>query len=129
MVYTWRHAGLVQSSVTVPLIPTVVGSMPGIINTAGIGTARFLPRLYQLDLAVKKNFRLVHIDWLAEVSVFNVLNVDTWYAERSANFDTPAFAVPSSVHQGRLMRLALQMKWSERSRRQGVDLRYRAVHS
>jgi hypothetical protein len=97
---------LVVSSLTVPLAPS--------------GTERFLPRLNQLDLTVKKTFRLGRLTYDARLDVFNALNVDTWLNERSQNYDTPTYGLPGNsdgflappgIIVGRLPRLALQMKW------------------
>lgn len=103
--------GMVQTSLTVPLAPSLLDAVVGQINSGGISTDRFLPRLYQLDFSARKRFRAFGIEWQPEVSVFNVLNVDTWFRERSGNFGTSAYAVPSDVHQGRIPRVGLQMKW------------------
>jgi hypothetical protein len=89
--------GMVQSSLTVPLAPS--------------GTERFFPRMNQLDLGVQKTFRIGNVRLQGQFDVFNVLNVDTHHAERSANFSTAAYGIPSTIIQGRLPRLALQVKW------------------
>ena len=106
--------GLVQSSLTIPLVPSKSPFTTAPVNTGAghtSGTERFFPRLNQLDLGVQKTFRVKNVSMQAQFDVFNLLNSDAHYAERSANFGTAAFGVPSTIIQGRLPRLAIQMKW------------------
>ena len=89
--------GLVQSSLVVPLAPP--------------GTERQLPRLNQLDFGVEKTFLARGVSYRAQLQLFNVLNANTILNERSANFGTPTFGVPSEILQGRMPRLSLEVKW------------------
>ena len=89
--------GLVQTSLIVPLAPA--------------GTERRLPRLSQLDVGASKVFRFGGIEWTAQVQVFNVLNASTVLSERSANFGTPTYGLPSSILLGRFPRLSLEIEW------------------
>jgi hypothetical protein len=99
--------GLVESSLTIPLAPA--------------GTERFFPRLNQLDFGVKKEFNVSGARWQARLDIFNALNSDAWFSERSANYGTPAFGLPGgaglayigaqSMLSGRIPRLSLQVKW------------------
>ncbi len=65
----------------------------------------------QLDLGIQKSFRVQKLNLQAQFDVFNALNADTFYAERSPNFGTAAYSVPSTIIQGRLPRLSMQIKW------------------
>lgn len=87
---------LTEASLTVPLVP------PG---------TEFLPRLNQLDLSVAKSFRVGWMRVQGQVDVFNVFNESTVLSYRSTNFATAAYLQPSTVLQGRMVRLGLQMKW------------------
>jgi hypothetical protein len=87
---------LTESSLTVPL------RVPG---------TEFLPRLTQLDLSIGKWFQVHNARLQGQVDIFNVFNKSTILGYRSANFGTAAYLQPSSVLQGRILRLAFQMRW------------------
>ncbi len=89
--------GLVESSITVPLVPA--------------GTERFLERQHQLNISVRKTFRAGRVEYGAEIDLYNVLNADTVLNVVSNNFGTPSYDVPSQVLPGRLPRLAVRLKW------------------
>jgi hypothetical protein len=89
--------GMVQSQIIIPLVPA--------------GTARFLERQNQLNLSVRKVFRRGRIEYSPELAIYNALNADTVIAERSANYGTAAFGVPSRILIGRLPRLSLRVRW------------------
>jgi hypothetical protein len=88
---------MVQSQLVLPLTPP--------------GTARFFERQNQLNFSVRKIFRTRGVEWSPELDLFNALNADTVIAERSANYETAAFAVPSRILIGRLPRIALRINW------------------
>ena len=46
-----------------------------------------------------------------QADVFNVFNENYAIAYRSVNYATTAYLQPSSVLQGRMVRLAMQLKW------------------
>jgi hypothetical protein len=87
---------LTSASVTVPLVA------PGI---------EFLPRLNQLDLSVAKWFQLGGYRVQGQVDIFNAFNKNTETAYRSTQFATASYLQPSSVMQGRMIRLGMQLKW------------------
>jgi len=89
---------MVLSSVTLPLAPA--------------GTERQLPRLDQINVGLRKVFRTPNgTTYEAAFEVFNALNASTVQSERSANFGTSAYGVPSRVLLGRLPRLSLLVSW------------------
>jgi hypothetical protein len=55
--------------------------------------------------------RVRRVEWSPEFDVFNMTNADTVVSERSANYGTAAYGQPSRVLIGRLMRLAIRVKW------------------
>jgi hypothetical protein len=72
----------------------------------------FLPRIRQLDLSFAKWFQMMGSSRLqAQIDIFNVFNADTPTAYATTNFATASYLVPSSVLQGRMIRLGVQMKW------------------
>jgi hypothetical protein len=89
--------GMVQTGMVVQLVPA--------------GTTRFMERQNQLNFSVKKMLRVRRVEWSPEFDVFNMTNADTVVSERSANYGTAAYGQPSRVLIGRLMRLAIRVKW------------------
>lgn len=87
---------MTESALTIPLVP--------------FGT-ELLPRLNQLDLSVAKWFQLRGLRIQGQVDIFNVFNESTITAVRSTNFGTAAYNQPSSVLQGRIIRLGTQLRW------------------
>jgi carboxypeptidase family protein len=87
---------LTASSLTVPLFA------PG---------TEFLPRLNQVDLSIAKWFQVGRTRIQGQVDVFNAFNKNTDLSYRSVNATTAAYLLPSSVLQGRQIRLGAQMKW------------------
>jgi hypothetical protein len=71
----------------------------------------FLPRLRQFDVSVAKTFNWRSTRLQGQIDIFNVLNVNTFTAVLSTNYDTAAYAKPASVLQGRMIRLGVQAKW------------------
>jgi Carboxypeptidase regulatory-like domain/TonB-dependent Receptor Plug Domain len=88
--------GMTQSSLTIPLVA------PG---------TEFLPRLKQLDLSVGKQFQIGRLRLQGQLDVFNVFNENTILGVRSTNFATAAYDVPSSILQGRIVRIGTQLRW------------------
>ena len=78
---------------------------------APAGTERSLPRTNLLALGVTKSFALGPVTYRASADLFNVLNSNSVLNERSANFGTAVFGIPSQVVLGRLPRLSLQVNW------------------
>jgi hypothetical protein len=87
---------LTLSSLTVPLVA------PG---------TEFLPRLNQIDVSVGKWFEVGRTRIQGQVDIFNALNANTELSYRSVNATTTTYLVPSSILQGRQVRLGVQMKW------------------
>ncbi len=87
---------LTSASVTVPLVA------PG---------TEFLPRINQLDLSFAKWFQVGGYRVQGQMDLFNAFNINTESAYRSTQFATASYLQPSSVMQGRMIRLGLQVKW------------------
>ena len=81
-------------SVTVPLIA------PG---------TKFLKRLNQLDLSLKKTIRLTKVELEPQFGLYNALNSSVVLTENQA-FGT-ALGTPQTILIGRLPRLALFVRW------------------
>jgi hypothetical protein len=89
--------GLVQTALVIPLAPP--------------GVARFPERQNQLDFSVRRTFVVNRLQITPEFDLYNALNADTVISERSANYGTAAYAAPSGILLGRLMRLAMRVRW------------------
>jgi hypothetical protein len=91
------NPGMTLSSMLVPLTP------PGVES---------FDRLNQLDINFGKVIQLRGKMRLEpEISIFNALNVSTVLAVRSLNFGTASYQQPSSILQGRFVRLGIALKW------------------
>jgi hypothetical protein len=86
------------ASMSVPLLP------PG---------TQFADRINDLDITVARWFTIPgsRVRLQPEASVFNLLNRSPDYAVRSLNYGTSSYLQPSSVLQGRYLRLGMQVKW------------------
>ena len=87
---------LTSASVTVPLVA------PG---------TEFLPRINQLDLSFAKWFLIGSYRLQGQADIFNIFNENYAIAYRSTNFATTSYLQPSSVLQGRMVRLGVQLRW------------------
>jgi hypothetical protein len=84
------------TSLVIPLVPA--------------GSVRQLERQNQLNFSVQKRVRVNRVELVPELSLYNMLNADTILNENT-NFGTVNYGVPSAVLQGRLMRLAVRLRW------------------
>ena len=87
---------LTEAAVTIPLVA------PG---------TELLPRLNQLDVNVARWFQIGRVRVNGQVDLFNVFNASTVLNYRSTNFDTPAYLQPSSILQGRIIRIGTRINW------------------
>ena len=70
---------------------------------------KYLDRWNQVDVALKKNFRVGGYQFTAQADVYNALN------SAVVTTQTDVFGTrlnePNTILQGRLLRLVYQMKW------------------
>jgi hypothetical protein len=71
----------------------------------------YAERVNQLDLSVAKWFQVGKARLQGQFDVFNALNLSSVLSVRSLNYGTASYMQPSSVLQGRVLRLATQLKW------------------
>src|SRR5262249_21434064 len=76
----------------------------------------YAERVNQLDLSLAKWFQIGRARVQGQIDIFNALNRSDVLSVRSLNFPTastpsPSYMQPSSVLQGRILRLAMQLKW------------------
>lgn len=71
----------------------------------------FGDRVNQLDLSLAKWFQVGKTRLQGQVDVFNALNRGDVLDVRLMNFGTASYKRPSSVLQGRIIRIATQLKW------------------
>jgi hypothetical protein len=73
--------------------------------------SEYAERVNQLDLSLGKWFQIGRMRLQGQLDVFNALNRGDVLSVRSMNFGTPSYLQPSSVLQGRIIRIATQMRW------------------
>jgi hypothetical protein len=88
--------GLTQAGLTVPLVAP---------------STEYLPRLNQVDFAVNKNFSVGHMRFSPKLDVFNAFNSDAYTGISSTQFGAATYFRPSTILQGRIIRLGVDVKW------------------
>jgi hypothetical protein len=71
----------------------------------------YAERVNQVDLSLAKWFQIGKARVQGQFDVFNALNRSDVLSVRSLNFGTASYLQPSSVLQGRILRLASQLRW------------------
>jgi hypothetical protein len=87
---------LTTASLTLPLVPQGI---------------EFLPRLNQFDISLQKWFELRGVRIQGQFDLFNVFNANPVLSVRSVNFGTGAYQQPSSILNGRTIRIGSQVRW------------------
>jgi Carboxypeptidase regulatory-like domain len=90
------NPGMTVASMSVPLVA------PG---------TEFFDRLNQLDVTISKVFFVDKVRFEPEAAVFNALNAASVSAVRSQNYGTTSYNQPSTILQGRFLRLGIKMRW------------------
>jgi len=88
--------GMTVASMSVPLVA------PG---------TEFFDRLNQLDVTISRVIPVRNVRLEPEAALFNALNASSVSAVRSLNFGTASYEQPSTILQGRFLRLGVKMKW------------------
>jgi hypothetical protein len=88
--------GMTQSGLTVPLVAA---------------QTEYNPRLTQVDLALSKNFSMGHVRINPKLDVFNAFNSDDWTGVTSTQFGAATYKRPSTILQGRVIRIGADLKW------------------
>jgi hypothetical protein len=71
----------------------------------------FTPRMNQVDISGSKSITFGWLTMQPKIDVFNVLNSDDYTAVETAQFNASAYLRPSSVLQGRIIRVGVDMRW------------------
>ena len=71
----------------------------------------YMPRINQLDLSLSKTLNIRGIRVLPKVDVFNATNSDRWSSVTTAQFGAATYLQPSTILQGRLIRVAIETTW------------------
>jgi len=90
------NPGMTVSSMSVPLVAPAT---------------ELADRIQQLDLNVGKWIRIGRAQVQPRIDVFNVLNRSDVVAWRSLNYLTSSYKQPSTVIQGRITQIGLNMRW------------------
>ncbi len=108
---TYTAATCKSASCTVGAL-VVPGLTPATINVPLIAPAtEYAPRLNQVDLAVSKSFNAGHVRILPKLDIFNALNSDDYTAVTSMQFAAATYQRPSTILQGRIIRIGVDVKW------------------
>jgi hypothetical protein len=91
------------------VIPNMTAASLNVPLTAG--NTQVLDRLNQLDLSVAKSFNLRGKRLQGRFDIFNTFNKAPVLTVRSSNFATAAYLQPSSVLDGRTLRVGVQMQF------------------
>jgi hypothetical protein len=68
----------------------------------------FMPRYNQLDLSFSKTVNIKGFRVLPKVDIFNVMNSDRWSTVTTAQFGAASYLQPSTIMQGRLIRIGFE---------------------
>jgi hypothetical protein len=71
----------------------------------------FTPRINQVDVAASKTFKVDHLSFTPKLDVFNALNSDDYTTVASSQFNAATYLQPSTVLQGRIIRIGVDVKW------------------
>jgi carboxypeptidase family protein len=71
----------------------------------------YADRVNQLDVSLAKWFQVGKYRLQGQFDMFNALNLSSVLSVRSSNYLTASYNQPSSVLQGRILRVATQLKW------------------
>jgi hypothetical protein len=88
--------GLSTATLNVPLVP------PG---------TEFTPRVNQVDISIGKRINFERLKINPKIDLFNALNSDDYFTVRSMVYGAATYKQPSSILQGRLVRLGAVVNW------------------
>lgn len=88
--------GLGQSSLNVLLAPP---------------QTEYAPRLNQIDFSASKSFKVRQMNIMPKLDVFNAFNSDDYTGVTSMQFGAATYKRPSTILQGRIVRIGVDMKW------------------
>jgi hypothetical protein len=71
----------------------------------------YMPRINQLDLSISRAFTTRGIRLVPKVDVFNATNSDRYSSVTTAQFNAATYLQPSTILQGRLIRVGLETSW------------------
>ncbi|HEX3644459.1 MAG TPA: hypothetical protein VHT95_02560, partial [Vicinamibacterales bacterium] len=71
----------------------------------------FTPRINQVDFAASKTVRVQNFSFTPKLDVFNALNSDDYTTVASSQFNAATYLQPSTVLQGRIIRVGVDVKW------------------
>lgn len=71
----------------------------------------FTPRMNQVDFSASKNFTFGWLTVLPKIDIFNALNSDDYTAVETAQFNATSYLRPSSILQGRIIRIGADLRW------------------
>src|SRR5262249_4930153 len=88
--------GLTQTSLNVPLVAP---------------QTEYTPRSNQVDFALNRSFSFGTTKIMPKLDIFNLFNSDDYTAVSTMQFGATAYLRPSTILQGRIIRLGVDVKW------------------
>jgi hypothetical protein len=88
--------GLTQATLNVPLVAA---------------QTEYAPRLLQVDFSFAKSFSMGQVRVNPKVDLFNAFNSDDYTAVTSMQYGAATYKRPSTILQGRVIRLGVDIKW------------------
>lgn len=71
----------------------------------------YTPRLNQVDFSTSKSFAFGRVTVLPKMDIFNILNSDDYSSVETTIFGASAYLRPSSILQGRIIRIGADLRW------------------
>lgn len=71
----------------------------------------YMPRYNQLDLSFAKTVNYRGFRFTPKVDIFNATNSDRWSAVTTAQYGAATYLQPSTIMQGRLIRIGFESSW------------------
>ena len=88
--------GMTQAGLTVPLVAA---------------QTEYAPRLLQVDFSLAKSFTIGGVRINPKLDMFNALNSDDYTAVTSTQYGAATYRRPSTILQGRIIRVGADLKW------------------
>ncbi len=111
---TTRYAANCQGACTPGglVLPTMAASgLASISVPLAAPETEFTPRINQLDFSVSKSFEFGKFRLNPKLDLFNALNSDDYTAVASAQFGAATYRRPSTILQGRIVRLGADLRF------------------
>jgi hypothetical protein len=103
---TCQSSGCTIGALVIPNLTNATLNVP--LTAPG---TEFTPRMNQFDFAVSKTFRVSTISISPKLDLFNAFNADDYGSVTSMQYGAATYLRPSSILQGRIIRVGADVKW------------------